>query len=117
MDGFFWWGFPSGLAVLLWAAGIFGCWWLARNSGHSTGYAVFWGVVGGVIALAFYAIFYYRDRDNVPPSERVPLGLFGGGYGRREKACLNCGTIVPERANFCPSCGGSIPKPPVTPQA
>ncbi|MBN2168600.1 MAG: hypothetical protein JW738_05095 [Actinobacteria bacterium] len=103
-------GFSGVLAGIVWAASVFGCWWLARNSAHHTGYAVFWGIVGGIIALPFYLIFYYRDRDRVPSTEQLPLGFFGGHYGRRDKACLKCGSIVPESTKYCPVCGNSLEK-------
>ncbi len=110
MSGY--WGFWGALSGVVWAICVFGCWWFARNSAHSRGWAVFWGIVASIIALPFYAIFYYRDRDKVPIEERISLSLTGGGSGRREKACLKCGTIVPGETSFCPSCGNDFPKTP-----
>lgn len=103
-------GIGAFLFAVAWVISVSGCWWLARNSGHSTGWAVFWGIVGGIVALPFYLIYYYRDRDNLTPAERLPLGFFGSGFSRRERACLGCGTVVPQGTKFCPSCGKELPQ-------
>lgn len=62
-----------GLGFVICAICAVGCWYFARESGHSPGWAVFWGIIGSWIALIVYFVWYVKERDR----QRM-YGPYGG---------------------------------------
>ncbi len=54
------------LPLIVGILAIWGCYVLAERKGYSTGWAIAFGFVFGVIALIVYALMPYRNRPPTP---------------------------------------------------
>ena len=105
------------IGTILWVSSMIVCWYLARESYLSVGWALFWSFFFGPFALPFYIGLYFRRGDqlasanspNVIPTTRVkPRGTPFVDQIGVEGPCPICATSVPEGIRYCPTCGTQV---------